>query len=119
MNDFDLSRAAGLKASYLAMTKCNNRPKYDLLKQVGIEGYKDLVFSLRHELSIIHRELTEKQELAKFGRAKFPDVSYKTLQSRVDKLAYSLFDGIPSYRSYTRLNNFIEAYKEYKNETTY
>ena len=46
MTDFDISREAGLKPSYLAMTKCNNRPKYDLLKQVGIEGYKDLVFSI-------------------------------------------------------------------------
>ena len=116
MTDFDISREAGLKPSYLAMTKCNNRPKYDLLKQVGIEGYKDLVFSMRHEVSIIHRELTEKQELAKFGRAKFPEVKYKTLQSRIDKLAYRVFEGIPSYRTYTRLKDIIEAYKEYKDE---
>ena len=117
MTDFDISREAELNPSYLAGIKCKNRPKYDLLKRVGIEGYKGLVFFMRHEVSIIHRELTEKQELAKFGRAKFPDVDYRVFQARVDKLAYSAFEGIPHYKTYTRLKDIIEAYKEYKNVT--
>ena len=117
MTDFDISREAGLKPSYLAGIKYKNRPKYDLLKQVGIEGYKDLVFSMRYEVSIIHRELTGKQELAKFCREKFPNVDYRVFQARVDKLAYSAFEGIPHYKTYTRLKAIIEAYKEYNGES--
>ena len=116
MSDTQISLEAGMSRSWLAEIKFHDIEKYNEIKKLGVEVFRNRCNAIRDTLADIYWEIKETpgMSFADLQRAGDSDISQQAYTNYINMTAFNMSENTMQMKTFKRIESIIEDFKKYK-----